>query len=261
MKKIVNAMLLISCILLFSFSETLQKEETGTITNVEDGDLFDFKTSTKTISARLFAIDAPEADQANSKLAKTYLTGYLNKPMKIIIRGVEKSGRTVVDLYSGDVWINFEMGKLGYVWYYKSAQKKLKDAIDQAKWEQKGIWIQKYAVPPWEWRKGVNAVMWEEKMKAGTTKSEYDHFLVAEKPAATQATKTTAAKTPAKTATKTAAKPAGTTDETVYFCKGEPAKYYHKATCKALTKCKVAVEKTTKSKAKSQGRKPCELCY
>ena len=244
---------LIIPILIFGGFTTLQQEETGSIESIVDGDTFIFNTQSKSINARLFAVDAPESNQPNTKIAKDFLSAYIGKPCKIIIRGTDRAGKILVDLYNGDAWINFDMAKQGLVWTYSSADKKVKDACEQAKWEKKGLYLQTYAVPPWEWRKGTTAGQWEEKVKAKTANTDFDHFYaVAAKPAAKTAAK------PTTTAKKTTAVSA----DNVYICDSQGSTQYHNtASCSALKKCKGKAIKISKSKAKGQGKKPCSVCF
>lgn len=50
-------------------------------------------------------------------------------------------------------------------------------------------------------------------------------------------------------------------EDLVLICKGSSSYTYHSHECTGLSRCRAAIEKMSKEKAVSKGRKPCNYCY
>lgn len=135
----------------------------GKVIKITDGDtvhVLDANHHKKTI--RMAGIDAPERKQAFGKKAKQYLASMIgNKRVTVEFKKRDRYGRIVGSiLYQGKV-INLEMVRAGLAWHYKKYQREqskrernLYAAADSfVKTNRIGLFQEKNAVPPWEWRK------------------------------------------------------------------------------------------------------------
>ena len=167
--------LLLTTLLFLSFAqaETFQCKVVG----VTDGDTITCLTDQKEqIKVRLYQIDAPESGQAYGQKAKQALSDMIyNKTVKVENMGLDRYKRTLglIMAYKripcksappdkpqpfGCYYlmnINFEMIKQGYAWYYPFTKKnaEYQQAEQEAKAAKRGLWADKHAVAPWEWRK------------------------------------------------------------------------------------------------------------
>jgi endonuclease YncB( thermonuclease family) len=140
---------------ILSLSITQEKEHTGKVSRVIDGDTFELKTSTGTFKVRLDGIDCPEDKQPFSKESKAFLSKFLNMDCKINQKGKDRYGRILGVLRIESVNINLLMVKEGYAWHFKKYSKDaaLAEAEIKARENKKGLWKDSKPVAPWEWRK------------------------------------------------------------------------------------------------------------
>lgn len=77
------------------------------------------------------------------------------KCLRILVYGEDCYGRTVGDIYTGDVFVQEVLLKKGWVWHYKQYDKR----PEFAEWEKQaraarvGIWASANPEKPWDWRK------------------------------------------------------------------------------------------------------------
>ncbi len=150
MRKSILALLLLFAILLSAY--TLK----GKITRVSAGDtviLLDSDNTQHTI--RLHGIDAPETGQPYGNKSKEYLSDLIaGKTVTVDVKGLDQYKRTLGVIYLGEVNINAEMVRSGYAWNYKYSKDKYYIKLqEKAKAEKKGLWKEKNAIDPWQWRK------------------------------------------------------------------------------------------------------------
>lgn len=111
---------------------------------------------------RLATIDAPELHQAFGNASKQSLSDLVfGKDVKIRKISADRYGRTVAEVFVGDIDVNIEQLKRGYAWYflrYKTQQtfeerRKYFAAEKFAKENKNGLWSDLNPEPPWDFRK------------------------------------------------------------------------------------------------------------
>lgn len=127
----------------------------GTILSVTDGDTFVLQTTEGNLKIRLNGIDAPEKDQPYGKESKAFLEKYLYKECFVKTFGVDRYGRTLGTVYIKNQNINLLSVQEGYAWHYKkySNDEELAQAEEEARKGKRGLWKDRDAVAPWDWRK------------------------------------------------------------------------------------------------------------
>jgi endonuclease YncB( thermonuclease family) len=135
-----------------------QKQYTGTVVQIIDGDTFVLLTSDKkSIKVRLFGIDSPERKQPYYNVCKKALGDICEgKTVTITVRSIDRYHRTVADAYllPDKQWINYYMVANGFAWHFKrfSDNLTLVNAQDRASTARKGLWADPKPIAPWEWR-------------------------------------------------------------------------------------------------------------
>ncbi|EAH9987612.1 thermonuclease family protein [Campylobacter upsaliensis] len=147
----------------FLAQKNLEKELTGKVSRVIDGDTIELlaKTSKENpynhiakLKIRLYGIDAPELKQAYGKEAKEFLSALvLKQEVSLIIENKDKYDRFVGTLFLKGQDINKEMVKNGYAHAYESFSKKYLAEQADAKMFKLGLWQDEKAVKPSEFRK------------------------------------------------------------------------------------------------------------
>lgn len=128
----------------------------GKVISIADGDTLTILTTQKQqVKVRLAGIDCPEKSQPYGSVAKQMLSGKVyGYNVKVKEHGKDQYGRTIGDVYLGDIWINYEMVKGGWAWHYKqgSKDKKIAQAEVEARKVRRGLWTDPNPVSPWEYR-------------------------------------------------------------------------------------------------------------
>jgi len=158
MQKII---LVVSCIVIFWFSDALALTWTGRVVDVRDGDVLKVTHPEKgVISLMLYGIDAPDERQPFFKQAKEFLT-YKVEGQVVNVQefATEQKVVTAVIVHEG-VNINEQVLQAGYGWVYKKycEQDFCSDWLTyekQAGDKKLGLWQDENPIPPWEWRKKV----------------------------------------------------------------------------------------------------------
>ncbi|MFT4824782.1 MAG: endonuclease YncB(thermonuclease family) [Halioglobus sp.] len=132
---------------------------TGRVVRVADGDTISVLDANKQQhSIRFYGIDTPEYDQPHGSAASVALKELLaDETVGILVKDVDRLGRTVGIVYWNETNINLEMVKNGHAWWYRhyaSANRELKAAEQFAKLNKLGLWSGANPVPPWDWRRG-----------------------------------------------------------------------------------------------------------
>lgn len=144
-------------ILFFSISVYCQS---GLVVKVKDGDTIVVLDSLKNqITIRLAEVDCPENSQPFGKNAKVFTIGQV--AMKNIVYEIvtlDQYGRTVAKVFYNGKYLSEEIIKNGFGWHYKkySKSKKLAALEEVAKKNKAGLWSDKKAVAPWDYRKMKN---------------------------------------------------------------------------------------------------------
>ncbi len=110
------------------------------------------------VEIRLYGIDAPERRQAFNKAAARFLKSYI-KGKKLTYTHIAKDQykRTLALVYANNVNLQAELIKNGFAWVYPRYCKKAicndwKKLQEQAKANKKGLWQDKNAISPWQWK-------------------------------------------------------------------------------------------------------------
>jgi endonuclease YncB( thermonuclease family) len=138
--------------------------------SVHDGDTFRAVAdmTNEEIKVRLSCIDAPEIKQDGGIESRDYLRGMLTDNREIILVIAEKDqyGRSVAEVYAKtdkpelEVGVNGEMVAAGMAHYYERYNKSCPDNAElyefleqQAIANKAGVWSNRNAERPWDWRK------------------------------------------------------------------------------------------------------------
>jgi endonuclease YncB( thermonuclease family) len=130
--------------------------QSGKVVRVKDGDtvvVLDSLNNQTTI--RLAEVDCPESSQPFGKVAKVFTSGQVamkNVTYEIVTK--DQYGRTVAKVFYNGKYLSEEIIKNGMGWQYKrhSTSKKLAALEQLAKDNKIGLWSDKRAVAPWEYR-------------------------------------------------------------------------------------------------------------
>ncbi|OEK09515.1 nuclease [Flavivirga aquatica] len=134
-----------------------QKIITGKVVSIIDGDTFKLLTQDSTlIRVRLANIDCPEKKQPFSKKAKQFVSdAVFNKIVTLNVLKKDRYRRYIANvIYNNSLNLNQELLKQGLAWHYikYSKDKYLQDLEDLSKLAKRGLWQDKNAISPWEWR-------------------------------------------------------------------------------------------------------------
>ncbi len=151
-------LIILSLVLLFPHY-VLSEEYEAVVLKVIDGDTIYIKSDNGRKKVRLRHIDAPEIRQSYGKEAKIFLDKQIDGK-KIIVNSDYKDryGRDIGDIfvYNNDeaIYINAKLVKSGHAWVYKSYRKNtyLMNLENFARENMLGLWKDKSAIEPWEFR-------------------------------------------------------------------------------------------------------------
>ena len=151
--------------LLFISQLSLADEYTGQVINVVDGDTVTLLTNdNQKLSIRLSGIDAPEMNQnwgLRSKQAMCSCADGLAATVEANKK--DKYGRLVGKVIVKGIDCNLRQIQLGLAWHYKKYEKE-QEVEERSTYAQEeylaqsaglGLWVDKQAIPPWEFRKMV----------------------------------------------------------------------------------------------------------
>lgn len=153
-----NAMLTLLLVLLLGVpGRANQGENTtfGKVISVTDGDTVTALVEMVPIRIRMEGIDAPENSQSFGAKSSEHLKALaLGKSVTIRKSGTDKYGRTLAFLVVDGVELNAKMVEDGFAWHYKkyNNDKNLASLEAEARKQGRGLWKDKAAIPPWEFR-------------------------------------------------------------------------------------------------------------
>ena len=131
---------------------------TGKVVAVVDGDTMKVLDSGGALRrVRLLGADAPELKQSSGARAKDVLSEkVLGQVLTITLSDRDRYGCTLGDVHLQDRWINQEMIREGWAWYYKqqTQNRDLADAEKRARDGKLGLWQDKNPTAPWDFREG-----------------------------------------------------------------------------------------------------------
>ena len=151
MKKLIYLLTFLHSLFLFS-------QITAKIVAIKDGDTVVALLNDNTQETlRLADVDCPENKQPFGKNAKKFTGSQVfGKNVTFYRVGKDRYRRTIAKIfYDNEKYLSAEIIKAGYGWWYFKASKnfKLKDVETLAKKEKLGLWSDKNAVAPWDFRK------------------------------------------------------------------------------------------------------------
>lgn len=141
----------IFCINLF-FAQTLAK-----VISIKDGDTVVVLLENniqKTL--RLAEVDCPENGQPFGKNAKKFTSNQVfGKTITFVPTTTDRYGRTIAKIYYNGRYLSEEIIKAGLGWWYYqySDDQKLRKYEEKARAKKLGLWKDKNAMSPWEYRK------------------------------------------------------------------------------------------------------------
>ena len=142
---------------LLSLSTNIFAQITAKVVGIKDGDtvvILEKNNTQKTL--RLAEVDCPESGQPFGKNAKKF-TSYKIFGKQIIYQPIQKDryGRTIAKVYfDNGKYLSEELIKNGLGWWYSkySKNKNLGNYQSLAKTKKLGLWSDKNAIAPSEWR-------------------------------------------------------------------------------------------------------------
>ncbi|GAA5100507.1 thermonuclease family protein [Chryseobacterium ginsengisoli] len=151
MKKLIYIVFLFVSALIFS-------QVKGKIIKIKDGDTVVVLLSDKTQETlRLAEVDCPENSQPFGKNAKKFTSSQVfGKNVTFYKVNKDRYGRTIAKIFYGnDKYLSKEIIKAGFGWWYFKASKdtELQKIQNKAKEKKLGLWVDKNAVSPWDFRK------------------------------------------------------------------------------------------------------------
>ncbi|WP_452228287.1 thermonuclease family protein [Lacinutrix sp. MEBiC02404] len=129
----------------------------GKVIGIMDGDTFKLLTKDSTIlKVRLANIDCPEKKQAFSIKAKQFVSdAVFSKQVTVQVLKKDRYRRLIANVFYGDsINLNHQLVKHGLAWHYAKYSKDtiLQGLEDQARKDKVGLWVDKKAISPWQWR-------------------------------------------------------------------------------------------------------------
>ncbi|XP_047068849.1 paramyosin-like [Lolium rigidum] len=105
---------------------------------------------------RMRGIDAPELEMEHGDEARNELVKLIaGKCVTINVYGTDQYGRYLGDIYCDGIFIQEEMLKRGFAWYFKTGETR----TELARWEKEarearqGLWSSDNPQKPWEWKR------------------------------------------------------------------------------------------------------------
>jgi endonuclease YncB( thermonuclease family) len=150
-------LLLLPLLLVATEAETF----TGKVITVIDGDSIVVSRDKQQIEIRLLEIDCPEYDQAFGSQAKKRTAELcLGKTVTVKSTGKDDYDRILSHVFlPNGKELNRELVRAGLAWWYRkySKDESLGKLEASAKKDRRGLWSDKEAVAPWDWRAAQRA--------------------------------------------------------------------------------------------------------
>ena len=133
------------------------------VVGVTDGDTIKVRCGEpgayEEVKVRLSAIDAPEKKQAFGSRSREALSGLcFNESAQVQRVSVDRYGRAVANVLCKGQDVGRFMVSGGWAWVYDKYSRgyeHLYPLQDEARAANRGLWADKDATPPWEWRKAA----------------------------------------------------------------------------------------------------------
>lgn len=131
----------------------------GWVVRVIDGDTITILTADRDqVRIRLADIDAPESHQPFGAKAKQGLSDLVYAEwVTVVVTGSDRYGRSIGQVWKGDVDVCSEMIRSGMAWAYRAhlTRAELLSVEREAREAHRGLWVQASPEPPWEFRADV----------------------------------------------------------------------------------------------------------
>lgn len=138
---------------------------TGRVVGIADGDTLTVLDSQfQQHKIRLVGIDAPESEQPFGTRSQQHLGALVfGKTITVDYDEQDHYGRTLGKVLINGRDVNLKQVQAGLAWHYKAYQSDQAPA-DRAQYASAeisarkanlGLWSDPYAVPPWDWRRGI----------------------------------------------------------------------------------------------------------
>lgn len=129
----------------------------GKVISVADGDTVTILLKNKEqVRIRLHCIDAPEKKQDFGQRSKQSLSDMIfGKDVDVIVKDKDRYGRLVGTILFNSININLEQVKKGMAWVYTRYcnEKEYYEAMEMARINKVGLWVDKKPIEPWLFRK------------------------------------------------------------------------------------------------------------
>lgn len=149
MKLILLALIFLSAILTAQISaKVIGVKDGDTVVVLLDGNI------QKTL--RLAEVDCPENSQPYGKNAKQFTSDQIfGKQITYIATDEDRYGRTIAKIYYDNKYLSQEIIRAGFGWwyFYYSKDKSLGELQKDAEKNNLGLWQNKNAISPWDFRK------------------------------------------------------------------------------------------------------------
>jgi micrococcal nuclease len=133
---------------------------TGKVVGVADGDTITVLQDHTQYKIRLYGIDTPEKGQDFGARAKKFVSEMVfGKQVQVIQKDLDRYGRVVGLVLSGNFCVNEEIIRAGLGWVYHqyckdSVCSQWKGLEQQARQSKIGLWSHPDPIPPWDYRRG-----------------------------------------------------------------------------------------------------------
>lgn len=127
----------------------------GRVVSVHDGDTISVLVARAPIRVRLVDIDAPERSQPFGAASRRALAERVaGREVRVVERGRDTFGRVLGRVFVDGSDVNAEQVRAGFAWVYRrySADATLLALEAEAKAARRGLWHDRRAVAPWQWR-------------------------------------------------------------------------------------------------------------
>ena len=148
---------LATCFLLLAGQASAQDIH-GRVVGIADGDTLTIRVEGQPqMRVRLSAIDAPEKAHAFGQRAKQAQSDVcFGEDAALEVVDTDRYGRTVAEVWCGEVNANRAMIENGFAWVYRKyaeGRVDLMAAEVDARNARRGLWADQSPVPPWEFRR------------------------------------------------------------------------------------------------------------
>lgn len=130
----------------------------GRVVGIADGDTLTVLHQREQTKVRLAEIDAPEKAQPFGQRSRQSLADLCaHQPVRVQGKGRDRYGRTIGRVWCAGVDANAEQVRRGMAWVYDryATDQALYTLQTDARSAHRGLWVDAYPIPPWEWRHRV----------------------------------------------------------------------------------------------------------